>query len=103
LLRPLPLDPVGDSDPKYVSLARITQSLKGYTAREANRRLGRTGQPFWQDESYDHWVRSEAELVRVVEYIESDPVRSGLTTWPEEWRWSSCWERSHGRLVGQAF
>jgi REP element-mobilizing transposase RayT len=43
----------------YVPLHKITQSLKGYTAREANRLLGRTGQTFWQDESYDHWVRLE--------------------------------------------
>jgi len=21
--------------------------------------LGRTGRPFWLDESYDHWIRSE--------------------------------------------
>lgn len=89
-----------DSDndaPRYVPLRRITQSLKGYTAREANRLLGRTGQTFWQDESYDHWVRDEAELGRIVSYIEWDPVKSGLVAKPEEWRWSSAWERAWGR------
>src|SRR5688572_26042118 len=30
--------------------------LKGFTAHEANRVLGRSGKPFWQDESYDHLV-----------------------------------------------
>ena len=34
-----------------VSPSRFLQTLKGYTAREANRMLGRTGQPFWQAES----------------------------------------------------
>jgi REP element-mobilizing transposase RayT len=89
-----------DSDgksPGYVPLRRITQSLKGYTAREANRRLGRTGQTFWQDESYDHWVRDEAELGRIITYVEWDPVRSGLVTRPDEWDWSSAWEREFGR------
>jgi len=65
LLTPLPVgeSQAGKPDLRYVPLARITQSLKGYTAREANRLLGRTGQPFWQDESYDHWARSEARRV----------------------------------------
>jgi REP element-mobilizing transposase RayT len=47
-----------------VSPSRFLQTLKGYTAREANRLLGRTGQPFWQVESYDHWVRDDRESLR---------------------------------------
>ncbi len=87
-----------DGTPRYVPLRKITQSLKGYTAREANRLLKRTGQTFWQDESYDHWVRDEAELERIVIYVEYDPVRSGLVAEPEKWPWSSAWERKWGRL-----
>jgi hypothetical protein len=45
----------------HIPIARLTRRLKGYTAREANRLLGRTGEAFWQPESYDHWVRSEQE------------------------------------------
>ena len=89
--------------PRYVPLRKITQSLKGYTARKANRLLRRTGQTFWQDESYDHWGRDEAEMGRVVTYIEWDPVRSGLVASPEEWRWSSAWERKWGRLKGRSW
>lgn len=84
--------------PRYVPLKRITKSLKGYTAREANRLLKRTGQTFWQDESYDHWARDEEELERIRIYIEWDPVRSGLVESPEQWRWSSAWERKWGRM-----
>lgn len=40
---------------------RLLQSLKGASAREANRFLNRTGEPFWQTESYDHWVRDAQE------------------------------------------
>src|ERR1700691_1019051 len=50
----------------------IMQSLKGFTAREANLALDRTGQRFWQRESYDHWVR-EGELDRIARYIELNP------------------------------
>ncbi len=90
---------LGDEAPRYVPVRRITQSLKGYTAREANRLIDRTGQTFWQDESYDHWVRDETALGRIVTYVEWDPVRSGLINKPEEWRWSSAWEREYGKWI----
>jgi hypothetical protein len=71
-------------------LARITSAIKGVSARDANAALGRVGKPFWQDESFDHWVRSSAEGERIKHYIEWDPVKAGLATKPEDWRWSSA-------------
>src|SRR4051812_40508156 len=59
-----------------INPSRLLQSLKGATAREANRLLGRTGEPFWQKESYDHWVRSPAEFCRIRGYIENNPVKA---------------------------
>jgi hypothetical protein len=38
-----------------ISPSLFLKSLKGSTAREANRLLHRTGEQFWQRESYDHW------------------------------------------------
>jgi REP element-mobilizing transposase RayT len=64
----------------------IIISLKGYTARLANRTLGCTGAPFWQAESYDHWVRNEDEYRRIVRYIESNPVKAGLVEVAEDYR-----------------
>jgi REP-associated tyrosine transposase len=64
--------------------------LKGSTARKANLLLGRTGQRFWQDESYDHWVRNSREFDRIVQYIEENPVTAGLVASAELWRWSSA-------------
>ena len=52
----------------YISPTRFLLSLKSYTARQANKLLGRTGEPFWQQESYDHWVRDEAERRRIISY-----------------------------------
>ena len=83
---PLPVEENGD---EYYSLASIMQSLKGYTAREANRVLGRKGR-FWQDESYDHVVRDRKELDRIVNYVLHNPVKAGLVELPEDWQWSYC-------------
>ena len=71
--------------------ARLLQSVKGASAREANILLGLTGHAFWQRESYDHWVRSEAEWKRIAAYIENNPVRAGLVGCVAEYPWSSAW------------
>ncbi len=71
--------------------SRFLQTLKGYTARQANLILNRTGRPFWQSESYDHWVRNDGEGARIKGYIENNPVKAGLVTSMEDYRWSSAW------------
>jgi len=68
--------------------------LRGASAREANQLLGLTGQPFWQAESYDHLVRSEAEFERIEDYIIQNPVRAGLARSAEEYPWSSALGRA---------
>jgi type I restriction enzyme R subunit len=77
------------------SRQRIMQSVKGYSAYKCNRLLGLAGK-FWQDESYDHVVRSDDELLRIIEYIENNPLKAGLVLRPEDWRWSSAWLRQRG-------
>jgi len=73
-----------------VAMAEITRWLKGSTARRANQLLGRTGLPFWQDESHDHWVRNTKEFIRIFSYIEENPVSAGLVGSVECWPWSSA-------------
>ena len=75
----------------HAPLGKITRSIKNYSAKEANRILQRTGQPFWQNESYDRVVRNQQEFNDIVRYIEFNPVKAGLVSDPEEWRWSSAW------------
>src|SRR5436309_6994426 len=48
-----------------ISPSKFMKSLKGFTAREANLVSNRTGEPFWQAESYDHWVRNSDEGERI--------------------------------------
>jgi putative DNA methylase len=77
-----------------IPVSKLLQSLKRFTATEANRVLGRTGQPFWQTESYDRLVRNEREFRRIRHYIEMNPVQAGLTAIPEQFPWSSAKGRS---------
>src|SRR5579864_7907917 len=73
-----------------VPLARITQRLKGATARASNLILGREGNRFWNEESFDHWVRNPGQFARIKNYIEQNPVKAGLTKSPQAWPWSSA-------------
>jgi putative transposase len=70
--------------------SRLLQWLKGTTAREANEILSRIGQPFWQRESYDHWVRNGQEMHRIAAYIENNPVKAGLAAEASDYPWSSA-------------
>jgi REP element-mobilizing transposase RayT len=86
----------------HVAPSRLLQTLKGYTARKANELLGRTGQPFWQAESYDRWVRDTAEAGRIRDYIENNPVKAGLAACPEDYRWSSAGDGRVERTLDSA-
>jgi putative DNA methylase len=85
----------------HTPLAKIMHSLKSYTANRINKVLGRSGQ-FWQHESYDHWVRTDEELERIVQYIVANPVKAGLAGLSHEWRFSSAYDRFQrdGELSG---
>lgn len=73
-----------------VVLPILTKSLKSITAKRGNAILALTGNPFWQEESYDHLVRQEKEFDRILNYIEDNPVRAGLAACASQYRWSSA-------------
>jgi putative transposase len=73
-----------------VPVAKITQFIKGVSARRANAILKRTGQPFWQDESFDRRVRSSKEMGNIIRYIENNPVKANLAAEPGMFRFSSA-------------
>ncbi|MGQ9611046.1 MAG: transposase [bacterium] len=74
------------------TLSIILHGMRGYTAYKANRILGRTGK-FWQEEAYDHLVRDNKEFQKILYYIENNPVQAGLVKSPEEWKFSSAYDR----------
>jgi type I restriction enzyme R subunit len=59
-------------------LEMILKQVKGASAVECNRILGRTG-AFWQAESYDHIVRSIEQLEQYRQYIATNPANAGIT------------------------
>ena len=82
-----------------IPVSRITTGIKGVSAYDANRLLQRTGKAFWQRESFDHWVRNEAEEAKIRLYIENNPVKANLCRAPDEWKWSSAGKNSVGTLA----
>ncbi len=62
-------------------LKDILHSWKSYTAKEANKVLGREGQ-FWEVEYFDHLIRDEEDFNNQVNYIIDNPTKAGLKDWP---------------------
>ena len=81
--------PMEKTEGIFYSLTEILQSLKRHTARHSNLLLDRSG-AFWQDESYDHVVRNQAELERIIKYVLNNPVKAGLVDEWNKWKWTYC-------------
>jgi putative transposase len=82
----------GDKGDKQVSpglsLSTVVHSLKSFTTRKSWG-LGYRGQ-LWQDRSYDRILRRTENGRRVAEYILQNPVRKGLVTEAEAYKWSGA-------------
>jgi len=75
-------------------LASIMQSLKSFTANEANKVLAREG-TFWMPDYFDRYIRNQRHFVAAIDYVENNPVKAGLCKRPEDWPFSSAWFRKH--------
>jgi REP element-mobilizing transposase RayT len=73
-------------------LSAVVQSWKSFTATAANRLLGRSG-TFWDRDYFDRYIRDEKHFEATVDYVERNPVKAGLVSTPQLWRWSSAWRR----------
>jgi len=77
-------------------LPSIVQSWKSYTGKWALRYLAEqglrspSGDTFWQPNYWDRYIRNENHFQKTLEYIHENPVKAGLCSKPEEWRWSSA-------------
>jgi len=67
-------------------LQKILKMIKGTSARDINKLLG-SGGPVWEEESFDHVLRSQESLREKIEYIRMNPVRARLVQTPEEYKW----------------
>jgi len=80
------LTPLRDKDGWPFRLVDILQCLKSVTAHRINKLLHTSG-PVWEEESFDHVLRSEESLNDRADYIRQNPVRRGLVARPEEYPW----------------
>jgi len=72
------------------SLNEIMRTIKSASAHLINRRLKRQGH-VWQEESFDHVLRSSENLDAKVGYILRNPVRKVLVSHWQDYRWT--WQR----------
>ncbi len=79
--------PLANDAGEYNSIATIMNLIKGRSSRFINLELNRAGK-LWQREYYDHYVRNEDELNRIVQYIVMNPVKAGLADQPKMWTWT---------------
>jgi REP element-mobilizing transposase RayT len=71
------------------ALDKILHSWKSFTAQRANELLARAG-PFWARDYYDRYIRDEQHFMRIVAYIEENPVKAGFVKSAEEWKFGSA-------------
>jgi REP element-mobilizing transposase RayT len=83
-----------DEEPDEGSpLGDFLRTFKQETAAEAAGLLDDRRQLKWHTDSFDFWIRSQAELEGVIDYVAQNPVQAGLVTSPEQWFFSSAHER----------
>ena len=81
------LTPLTDiKNQRIYPLHEVMRAMKSYSARRINERLGGSGR-IWQQESFDHVLRSSESLDAKIAYVLANPVRAGLVSVPEEYPW----------------
>jgi len=84
----------------HEKLPEIMRWVKAAIAVRANRIAGRTGQPFWQREYFDRWIRTSKELASVIACVERNPANAGLVTCAGAWPLSSASKPTGGTTAG---
>ena len=73
------------NEPPVILLAQFLKSLKQTTSR----RLKGDRERFWQERYFDGNIHGEDARSQVIRYIHRNPVKRGLVSSPEQYRWSS--------------
>ena len=67
-------------------LPKFMQSWKQWTSKRVVREFNVTG-TIWQEEFFDHVLRSSESYSEKWDYVRENPVRAGLVAISEEWSW----------------
>ncbi len=75
--------------PQYpLTISRVLHDVKRSATQNLNTHYNRRGS-LWQSAFFDRFVRNAKEFHKRMEYMHLNPVRKGLVTSPDQWRWSS--------------
>jgi REP element-mobilizing transposase RayT len=69
-----------------LTVTQIMKGIKGRSAHRINEITGRHGQ-VWTQDSFDHIVRDDADWEEKMEYVRQNPVKKGLVSSPEQYKW----------------
>ena len=81
--------PLENEKQETFSFEEIVGAIQGASSHSVNKALKRSG-TVWQDESFDHVIRHADSLEQKIEYVRQNPVRKGLVSRPEDYKW--LWE-----------
>ncbi len=80
--------------PRYpLTISGLLKALKVSSMIAINRGRREAGE-LWQGRFFDHALRTVKDYHETVEYIHLNPVRRGLVSKAEDWRWSGLLEYS---------
>jgi REP-associated tyrosine transposase len=74
--------------PCPLTISKVMKVIKSRSTSRLRRDRGITGE-FWQARFYEHALRTVKEYHDCLRYIHGNPVKRGLVSRPEEWKWSS--------------
>jgi REP element-mobilizing transposase RayT len=94
------ISPLRDAQGDIFGLAEIMHGIKGASAYSINKLLKRNGR-VWQDESFDHLLRSDEKINSKVIYLCENPIRKGLVGSVDDypWLWRE-WVEGEGTAEG---
>jgi alanyl-tRNA synthetase/REP element-mobilizing transposase RayT len=75
-----------EGNPIFWPLSEILHSIKSFSAKEVNK-LDNVKGTLWQEERYDRYMRSDADLQEKFYYVCRNPWAAGLVQEDESWPW----------------
>ena len=75
-----------EGKPVFWPLSEILHSIKSFSAKEINK-LDNLEGALWQDERFDRYMRSDADLQEKFNYLCRNPWAAGLVQETEPWPW----------------
>jgi alanyl-tRNA synthetase/REP element-mobilizing transposase RayT len=93
ILQPGIKETAKDGTSVFWPLSEILHSIKSFSAKQINKIENTTG-PVWQEERFDRYVRSDADLEEKFRYVCGNPWASGIVdqTQPYRWIWTQAIE-----------